>query len=107
MAWNPDEPMMIATAADDDYNPIVLVWDLRNASQPTGQFQGHSASVTSIAWCQKDSDLLMSCGKDKRTVTLETMSYILKNVSIKFTYLTYFNSKYKISHLKLLDYLEY
>lgn len=70
MAWNPDEPMMIATAADDDYNPIVLVWDLRNASQPTGQFQGHSASVTSIAWCQKDSDLLMSCGKDKRTVTL-------------------------------------
>ena len=30
-AWNPASPMQIVTASEDDYDPTLLVWDLRNA----------------------------------------------------------------------------
>merc|ERR1719234_1328621 len=30
------------------------------------QLEGHTAGVLSIAWCQADADLLLSCGKDNR-----------------------------------------
>ena len=31
IAWNPSTPMQIVTASEDDYDPSLLVWDLRNA----------------------------------------------------------------------------
>ena len=30
--------------------------------------RGHDSGVLSLSWCAKDSDLLLSCGKDNRTV---------------------------------------
>jgi len=30
--------------------------------------RGHEGGVLSLSWCQQDSDLLLSCGKDNRTI---------------------------------------
>lgn len=30
--------------------------------------EGHSAGILSVSWCQRDHDLLLSCGKDNRTI---------------------------------------
>ncbi|KAI3629369.1 hypothetical protein MIR68_012574 [Amoeboaphelidium protococcarum] len=68
IAWNPDEATQIMTASDDDINPSIYLWDLRNAHAPMKTLSGHTKGVLSIAWCNKDSDLLVSCGKDCRTL---------------------------------------
>ncbi|KAI9105495.1 hypothetical protein DFS34DRAFT_575149 [Phlyctochytrium arcticum] len=64
LAWNPSVPTQLVTASEDDNAPVVLVWDLRNASAPQKGLQGHQKGVLSLAWCAKDSDMLISCGKD-------------------------------------------
>ena len=38
VAWNPSQATQIATVADDDQHPIVLIWDLRNARAPERVF---------------------------------------------------------------------
>ncbi|KAI9352622.1 hypothetical protein BDR26DRAFT_849574 [Obelidium mucronatum] len=68
IAWNPDSPTQIATASDDDATPVILMWDLRNSRAPEKVLTGHSKGVLNLAWCPKDSDLLLSCGKDNRTI---------------------------------------
>jgi protein transport protein SEC31 len=45
-----------------------MLWDLRNSRAPEKVLQGHSGGVLSLSWCKQDSDLLLSCGKDNRTV---------------------------------------
>lgn len=32
----------MVTASDDDANPVILMWDLRNASAPEKTLSGHS-----------------------------------------------------------------
>ena len=56
----------MALASEDDHTPVIQIWDLRQASSPMKQLEGHTAGVLSIAWCQADADLLLSCGKDNR-----------------------------------------
>ncbi|KAJ1341698.1 hypothetical protein BSLG_003719 [Batrachochytrium salamandrivorans] len=73
LAWNPDTPMQLVTAIDDDTNPMLLMWDLRNASAPERTLAGHSKGILSVAWCPKDSELLLSCGKDNRTIVWNTV----------------------------------
>lgn len=62
------QPTKLATASEDDGAPIVLVWDLRNARAPERILTGHEKGVLGLAWCKRDSDLLVSCGKDCRTI---------------------------------------
>lgn len=68
MAWHPDNPTQLITASDDDSSPGLLMWDLRNARAPEKTLHGHSKGVLSVSWCPKDSDLLVSCGRDNRTI---------------------------------------
>lgn len=68
LSWNPNHPTQIVTSADDDMNPVILMWDLRNARAPEKTLVGHTKGILSVAWCPKDSDLLLSCGKDNRTI---------------------------------------
>ena len=66
VAWHPEVATQMCLASEDDHTPVIQVWDLRQASSPMKTLEGHTAGVLSVAWCQADSDLLLSCGKDNR-----------------------------------------
>ncbi|ORX84324.1 WD40 repeat-like protein [Anaeromyces robustus] len=68
VTWNPDESTQFIASSDDDSSPIIHLWDLRNARAPKMGLQGHTKGVLSVSWCPKDSDLLLSSGKDNRTI---------------------------------------
>jgi len=68
VSWDPDVPTRLVTAIPTDQNPLVLVWDLRNSNAPEKTLQAHDQGVLSVSWCTHDSDILLSCGKDNRTI---------------------------------------
>ncbi|KAK9729369.1 protein transport protein S31 [Basidiobolus ranarum] len=68
VAWNPDNATQLVTASEDDSNPIIMMWDLRNAHAPEKILSGHTKGILSLSWCRMDSDLLLSSGKDCRTL---------------------------------------
>ena len=68
VAWDPDEPTTLATAVPNDQDPLILVWDLRNSNAPKKTLRAHEQGVLSLSWCLHDSELLLSCGKDNRTL---------------------------------------
>ncbi|CED83601.1 wd40 repeat-like protein [Phaffia rhodozyma] len=66
--WHPENPMSIITASDDDASPVVMVWDLKNSEVPERILTGHDKGILSLSWCKQDPDLLLSSGKDNRTI---------------------------------------
>ncbi|KAL8758187.1 MAG: hypothetical protein Q9184_004006 [Pyrenodesmia sp. 2 TL-2023] len=68
VAWDPDKHTRLVTATPLDTDPLILVWDLRNANAPERVLRGHDGGVLSLSWCAQDNDLLLSCGKDNRTI---------------------------------------
>ena len=68
VAWDPEKPTRVITAVPLEQEPVILVWDLRNANAPEKTLRGHDSGVLSLSWCPQDSDLLLSCGKDNRTI---------------------------------------
>lgn len=67
VAWDPAKATRLATAIPSDTEPLISVWDLRNANAPEQVLKGHDRGVLSLSWCQQDGDFLLSCGKDNRT----------------------------------------
>lgn len=74
IAWNPDQPMHIAAASDDDEAPLVNIWDLHMTIEPKSTLRGHRRGVMAMSWCQKDKSLLLSSGKDNRTLCWDIIS---------------------------------
>ena len=68
VVWDPDKPTRLMTAIPLEQEPLILVWDLRNANAPERTLRGHESGVLSLSWCAQDNDLLLSCGKDNRTL---------------------------------------
>ena len=68
VAWDPNKHTRLITAIPHDTDPLILVWDLRNTNAPERSLKGHDGGVLSVSWCQQDNDLLLSCGKDNRTI---------------------------------------
>ncbi|KAJ3123447.1 protein transport protein S31 [Nowakowskiella sp. JEL0407] len=68
LAWHPNEPLKLVTTADDDGNPQILVWDLKNAYAPERTIDGHQRGILSVSWNPKDADLLLSCSKDNKVL---------------------------------------
>lgn len=68
VAWDPAQSTKLATAIPDDNNPLILIWDLRNSNAPERTLKAHEQGVLSLSWCKQDPDLLLSCGKDNRTI---------------------------------------
>lgn len=68
VCWHPEQATRLATASDDDSSPIIMLWDLRNARAPEKILTGHDKGVLALSWCKQDADLLLSCGKDNRTI---------------------------------------
>lgn len=67
VAWHPTQSTKLITASQSDSCPIIMTWDLRNASEPEVILQGHEKGVLSLDWCKKDAGLLLSSGKDNST----------------------------------------
>ncbi|CAI6098414.1 unnamed protein product [Clonostachys chloroleuca] len=68
IAWDPNNSTKLLTATPDDNMPVIFLWDLRNSNAPEKTLQGHEQGILSLSWCAQDSDLLLSAGKDNRTI---------------------------------------
>ena len=68
IAWDPSNATKLLTATPDDSSPVILLWDLRNSNAPERTLQGHDQGILSLSWCEQDPDLLLSSGKDNRTL---------------------------------------
>lgn len=68
LAWHPLTPTRIAVAYESDANPVVALWDLRNSREPEALFRGHERGVLGLSWCPWDEGMVLSCGKDHRTL---------------------------------------
>lgn len=64
--WHPDVATQLWLASEDDQCPVIQLWDLRYATAPSKTLQIHSRGVLGMTWCQKDTELLMSCAKDNK-----------------------------------------
>ncbi|EJT99394.1 hypothetical protein DACRYDRAFT_23938 [Dacryopinax primogenitus] len=68
VCWHPENPTRLVTSSEDDTSPIIMLWDLRNSRAPEKILTGHEKGVLSVSWCKQDADLLLSCGKDNRSL---------------------------------------
>lgn len=67
--WHPTNSTKLVTATGSDTEPVIVVWDLRNAKTPlTTLANGHSKGILSLDWCNQDEDLLLSSGRDNTVV---------------------------------------
>lgn len=63
VAWHPQQLTRLATASQSDSCAAVLVWDLRNTSEPAHVLPA-AKGVLSVDWCAQDPSLLLASGKD-------------------------------------------
>ncbi|KAH3680954.1 hypothetical protein WICMUC_000097 [Wickerhamomyces mucosus] len=68
VAWHPSLSTKLATASEADGAPVILTWDLRNSNAPETILTGHKKGILSLDWNSKDSNLLLSSGKDNTTI---------------------------------------
>lgn len=69
LAWVPNQPTQIVVGYDDDRNPSLQLWDLRNVSYPFKEaVSAHQKGVMSIEFSPIDPNLLLSSGKDGKTI---------------------------------------
>ncbi|KFM23803.1 Protein transport protein SEC31 [Auxenochlorella protothecoides] len=67
-AWNPAIATQVLVASDDDGQPGLLLWDLRSPAAPLRELTGHSRGVLGLSWSTQDAGLILSSGKDNRTL---------------------------------------
>ena len=68
VAWDPTNSTKLVTASPDDNTPVIFLWNLRNSNAPEKTLAGHEQGVLSLSWCAQDPSILISCGKDNRTL---------------------------------------
>eukprot|EP01119_Soliformovum_irregulare_P013768 TRINITY_DN3700_c0_g1_i1.p1 TRINITY_DN3700_c0_g1~~TRINITY_DN3700_c0_g1_i1.p1 ORF type:complete len:1138 (+),score=363.18 TRINITY_DN3700_c0_g1_i1:134-3547(+) len=68
MAWNPESGVQLITTSEDDSAPTIALWDLRNSYTPVKYLNGHVGGVWGVSWNPMDPDLLLSTGKDGKTL---------------------------------------
>ncbi|CAG9767294.1 unnamed protein product [Ceutorhynchus assimilis] len=66
VAWHPEVATQLCLASEEDHSPVIQLWDLRFATSPLKTLENHQRGVLAVSWCEHDSDLLVSCGKDDR-----------------------------------------
>lgn len=68
IAWDPLNATKLLTGTPDDSTPVIQLWNLRNTNAPERTLEGHFQGILSLSWCQLDPELLLSSGKDNRTI---------------------------------------
>lgn len=66
LQWNPEVATQMWIGSDEDSAPSVQLWDLRYATAPAKSINIHQRGVLGLTWCTKDSDLMVSSGKDNK-----------------------------------------
>ncbi|XP_047315605.1 protein transport protein SEC31 homolog B-like [Impatiens glandulifera] len=74
LQWHPDVATQLVVASDDDNDPFLRLWDMRNTMSPVREFVGHTKGVIAMSWCPSDSSYLLSCAKDNRTICWDVVS---------------------------------
>ena len=64
--WHPEIATQLWLASEDDQSPVVQLWDLRYATAPAKTLNVHQRGILGLTWCPKDTDLMVSCGKDNK-----------------------------------------
>lgn len=64
--WHPNIATQLWLASEDDQSPYAQLWDLRYATSPAKTMKIHERGILGLTWCPKDSDLMVSCGKDNK-----------------------------------------
>eukprot|EP00923_Selenidium_pygospionis_P047859 GHVN01082536.1.p1 GENE.GHVN01082536.1~~GHVN01082536.1.p1 ORF type:complete len:386 (+),score=28.32 GHVN01082536.1:132-1289(+) len=72
VAWLPLQATQMIIAYDDDRNPSIQFWDLRNTNYPFKELAGHSKGITDLEFSTIDHNLLLTTGKDSHTVCWST-----------------------------------
>jgi protein transport protein SEC31 len=67
LAWHPEVATHLVVARDDP-QPTIQLWDLRKATAPMREFVTHTGGVLAMSWSSFDTNLLVSCGRDGRTI---------------------------------------
>ena len=49
VAWHPEVATQMALASEDDHTPVIQIWDLRQASSPMKQLEGHASMRMPVA----------------------------------------------------------
>ncbi|KAF7281898.1 hypothetical protein GWI33_004098 [Rhynchophorus ferrugineus] len=75
VAWHPEVATQLCLASEEDHSPVVQMWDLRFATSPLKVLENHQRGVLAVSWCDDDSDLLISCGKDDRILCWNPNSF--------------------------------
>mmetsp|Transcript_4865 Transcript_4865/g.6298 ORF Transcript_4865/g.6298 Transcript_4865/m.6298 type:complete len:1158 (+) Transcript_4865:55-3528(+) len=78
--WNPSQGMHIMTSSLDDRNPTLKLWDLRSSlDMPLATTEsvenGHVRGIVCMDWCTHDDSLLVSCGKDNKTLLWDLVTF--------------------------------
>jgi len=68
VAWHPEVPTQLVVCYDDDRQPSMQMWDLRNCQYPFKETAPHTKGVLAAAWNQMDPNLILSCGKDNMVI---------------------------------------
>lgn len=73
MVWNPEIPTQFMVGNDDDQNPSLNIWDLRNPDYPVATYSDlHYNGILSASWSLSDPNMLISSAKDYRTIILNS-----------------------------------
>lgn len=69
LIWNPRVATEFLVASDNDQQPEINLWDLRNPDYPVATFSDvHYNGITSASWSSIHPDLIVSSSYDARTV---------------------------------------
>jgi protein transport protein SEC31 len=68
--WNPEQGGILMSAVNDNARPRLQLWHLhQSTTAPLREYaEEHTGGITSMSWCKKDPDLLITCASDNRTL---------------------------------------
>ena len=74
LAWAPHAQTNLILASEHDASPTLQFWELRMGKAPKLEYVGHGRGVTDVAWCPQEPHVLVSSGKDQRTIVWDAPS---------------------------------
>jgi len=69
LAWNKHNTNYVAVT--EAYRSKFIVLDIRNATDPLGEYQGHTGSITSLSWSPHSAHHLLTTGTDANCLIWE------------------------------------